>query len=207
MLSFEKLYTRLAAISFFMTLEAISCSSVQGASAMEPIKSQQITKTEPAKVPAGSQGKAASNSAEPAKVQINFQEEFARQLAKAGPKAEGWALFSSSPMNHNGQRWIIRSRVGKKERFKYCFIDQGEKTCSESDLSRDLFMKIQPALKAADKLSHILPNVLDGLAFEYLHAFSGNPQTKRVVFITSHKAFPEDYQKLIEAFNIDSGKK
>lgn len=207
MLSFEKLYTHLAAISLIMTLETISCSSVHGASATEPVKSQRSNPTEPSKQTPGQARSSTASIAEPAKVQISFQEEFARQLAKAGPKAEGWALFSESSMNHNGQRWIIRSRAGKKERFKYCFIDQGQKTCSESDLSRDFFVKIQPVFKAADKLTHILPNVLGGLAFEYLHAFSGNPQTKRVVFITSHKPFPEDYQKLIEAFNLDSSKK
>ena len=202
----KKFLAKSASLSLLLTLETISCSSVHGASPSDPVKSNQPMVAEQAKPGTTSAVSATSNSAEPVKVQLEFQEEFARQLAKAGPKAEGWALFSESPMMHNGQRWIIKSRIGKKDVFKFCLIAQGQNSCSESTLTRDVFAKIQPTLTAADKLQHILPVVFDALTFEYLHAQRGNPQTKRVVFMTSHKPFPEAYQNLIKAFNVD-GKK
>jgi hypothetical protein len=110
-------------------------------------------------------------------------------------------------MMHNGQRWIIKSRVGKTDVFKFCHIEQGLNSCKESSLTRDAFTKIQPAFTAADKLQHILPVAFDALTFEYLHAQRGNPQTKRVVFMTSYNPFPEAYQNLIKAFNVNDGKK
>jgi len=200
----KKFLAKSASLSLVLTIETISCSSVQGASPGEPVKSNQPPVAEQAKTGATN---AAGNTTEPVKVQLEFQEEFARQLAKAGPRAEGWALFSESPMMHNGQRWIIKSRVGKKDVFKFCMIAQGQNSCTESILTRESFAKIQPVFAAADKLEHILPVVFDALTFEYLHAQRSNPQTKRVVFMTSHKPFPEAYQNLIKAFNIEAGKK
>jgi hypothetical protein len=203
----KKIFAKSAPLSLLLALETISCSSVQGASPSDPVKPTMVATTEQSKPAPTPAANAAGNAAEPVKVQSEFQEEFARQLAKAGPKAEGWALFSESPMMHNGQRWIIKSRVGRKDVFKFCHIEQGLNSCKESSLTRDAFAKIQPTFTAADKLQHILPVVFDALTFEYLHAQRGNPQTKRVVFMTSHKPFPEAYQNLIKAFNVNDGKK
>lgn len=203
----KKFLAKSASLSLLLALETISCSSVQGAAPSDPVIAKKAVTGDQAKPAAGVNTVTSGAGVEPEKVQLEFQEEFARQLAKAGPKAEGWALFSESPMMHNGQRWIIKSRVGRKDVFKFCHIEQGLNSCKESSLTRDAFAKIQPTFTAADKLQHILPVVFDALTFEYLHAQRGNPQTKRVVFMTSHKPFPEAYQNLIKAFNVTDGKK
>jgi len=191
---------RVILFTALLAMEHLSCSSVQGASSSDPtsVKNQQMPAEKSSQTPSS------ANTSEPAKIQAIAQEEFARQLAKAGPKAEGWALFSDSPMSHNGQRWIIRSRSGKNEEIRYCVIEQGAKSCTDSLLTRQQFIKIQRTLNTADELSHILPKVFDGVSYEYLHAHSGNPQTKRVVFISSMKPFPAAYTNLIKAFEISA---
>ena len=202
----QKFSLKAVSLSLLLTLETLSCSSVQGAPPTDPVKPK-TSNTAGRQLMAAETVVNGANSTEPAKVQLAFQEEFARQLAKAGPKAEGWALFSESSMSHNGQRWIIKSKSGKKEIIKHCLIEQGQNACVESSLTRASFTKIEPSLRAADKLQHILPVVFDGLRFEYLHAVRGNPQTKRVVFVSSHKPFPEAYQNLIKAFSLETSKK
>lgn len=205
-------------LSLLMTLETLSCSSLQGASPAEPIATDVTTASAGMASPKSgglvskndATGKKAElkqlKSSEPGKVQVSFQEEFARQLAKAGPKAEGWALFSDGPMGHNGQRWIIKSRLGNKDQFKFCLIDQGQDKCKESEISRTQFMNSKPAFDAAEKLEHLAPVAFDGVNYEYLHAFSGNPHTKRVVFISSHEPFPPAYENIIKALALEPQK-
>ncbi len=142
----------------------------------------------------------------PPKIQEDFQNEFARQVVKAGPNSEGWALFSSSSMEDNGQRWIIRSHKPKDEIISFCFIKQGTTKCDTSTPAKRLmtlkeFSKIEAALKAANSLEHILPKVFDGTTYEYLHALNSTPDTVRVVFKTSNTPFPAAYETLIKAFN------
>jgi hypothetical protein len=205
-------------LSFLMILETLSCSSLQGASPAEPVATDVTTASTDMATKKSSEliakkdapGKKVEpkqlKSSEPGKVQLGFQEEFARQLAKAGPKAEGWALFSDGPMGHNGQRWIIKSRLGNKDQYKFCFIDQGQDKCKESELSRTQFMSSKPAFDAAAKLEHLTPAAFDGVNYEYIHAFSGNPHTKRVVFISSHEPFPPAYENIIKALALEPKK-
>ena len=172
-------------ISFFTTILAVtlSCATAQGAST---VASQPAT-------PA---------IQDPPKIQPAFQSLFARQVAAAGPKAEGWALFSNSSMGHNGQRWIIRSHAPKNEVITYCLIKYGETACKSSNLTAKEFETKEPTLKAADKLDHIIPVSFDGVEFEYLHGTSGKPnKTKRVVFISGNKPFPAAYEDLVKIFN------
>ena len=169
-----------------------SCATAQSAPAQLSIPKR------PESMPATSKK---DDAATPAKIQQEFQNEFARQLAAAGKNAEGWALFSDSPMGHNGQRWIIRSSDTKKAGINHCFIKQGESACKITKLSAKELEQILPALKTGDKLTHIIPTAFDALSFEFLHARQANPETKRVVFISSDKPFPEDYENLIKAFN------
>ena len=105
-------------------------------------------------------------------------------------------------MAHNGQRWFIRSHAPKNEVITFCLIKQGETACKLSNLTAKEFAAKEAALKAADKLDHIIPVSFDGVEFEYLHGTSGKPaKTKRVVFITGNKPFPAAYEDLIKAFN------
>lgn len=203
---FHNITSRLISLSLLVTLETISCASLQQAQAGEPLLAKNNNQSAVKEAPLTNAPPATPKAEEPEKVQLTFQEEFARQLAKAGPKAEGWALFSDSPMTHNGQRWIIKSRLGKKDVYKFCLISPGRNACAESDLSRARFLKIEPALKAADQLNHLIPVSFDALTYEYLHAISGNPQTKRVVFKTGMSPFPAEYQNIIKAFNVETPK-
>lgn len=154
----------------------------------------------------GSQSRAFSNlkqtseTSDPAKVQEEFQKEFARELAAAGPKAEGWALFSESGMSFPGQRWIIRTNDAKNDQINLCTIVQGEKTCTRKTITKKQFDSVSATFTKADKLSHLLPTVFDGINFEYLHARAGVPLTNRVVFITSATPFPPDYEAIVMAF-------
>lgn len=214
----RKLTTLMTLLPLLMTLETLSCSSLQGASPVEPVAtvvtaaSSDMTHQKAAGLIAkkDAAGKKAEpkqlKSSDPGKVQLGFQEEFARQLAKAGPKAEGWALFSDGPMGHNGQRWIIKSRLGNKDQFKFCLIDQGQDKCKESEISRTQFMSSKPAFDAAEKLDHLTPAAFDGVNYEYIHAFSGNPHTKRIVFISSHEPFPAAYENIIKALALEPQK-
>lgn len=145
--------------------------------------------------------KLGSDSADPAKIQEEFQKEFARELAAAGPKAEGWALFSEAGMSYPGQRWIIRSNSQTKEVFSFCAIKQTEKKCSKKSISKKQFDHVAQTFAKADKLPHLLPTAFDGVNFEYLHARKGVPATIRVVFISSANPFPPEYEAIITAFN------
>ena len=144
---------------------------------------------------------------EPAKIQAEFQSEFARELAASGPNSEGWALFSDSSMGHNGQKWIIRTNDKKSDTVKLCVIAQQDSKCVHSDVTKEKFDKVSPMLQAGDKLSHVLPTSFDGTSFEYLHAKNSTPNTIRVVFIRSAKPFPAEYENLIKAFNSLNTKK
>ena len=192
MLHYRKLKPALVGIALTITAEVFSCTTVQGASSdIANGKSQSSKK---------SLRSANDAPSEPAKVQLSFQEEFARQLAKAGPKSEGWALFSDSPMTHDGQRWIIRTNDPKNDEITFCLITQGEKSCKLSKMTKKQFEKIEPSLRAGDKLNHILTPSFDALSYEFLHAYNSNPLTKRVVFISGINPFPEAYNALIKAF-------
>jgi hypothetical protein len=169
----------------------LSCTTAQSAPQKEPTKttsaSPKTTNT-------------STNQDLPPKIQLEFQNEFARQLVKAGDKAEGWALFSDSGMGHNGQRWIIRTNDPKNNAVTLCVIKQGDSTCKISKISSKQFTKIGGALKKADQLEHIIPAVFDGITFEYLHATSSVPMIKRLVFLTNAKPLPPEYESLIQAF-------
>lgn len=180
------------------SLAVLSCISANGASVTS-------SPDKPAAIPAKKDGNAPKKVAPP-KIQEDFQNEFARQVVKAGPNSEGWALFSSSSMEDNGQRWIIRSHQPKNEIIAYCFIKQGSTKCDSSTPAKTVmtlkeFSKIEGALKAGNSLEHILPKVFDGTTYEYLHALNSTPDTVRVVFITSNTPFPAAYETLIKAFN------
>ncbi len=218
MVRISKFGNLITLLPLLLTLETLSCSSLQGASPAEPIATD-VTTASASMTPQEGSGLVAKNNApgkkaeskqlkssEPGKVQLGFQEEFARQLAKAGPKAEGWALFSDGPMGHNGQRWVIKSRLGNKDQFKFCLIDQGQEKCKELEISREQFMNSKPAFDAAEKLGHLTPAAFDGVNYEYIHAFSGNPHTKRVVFISSHEPFPPAYENIIKALALEPQK-
>ncbi len=185
-------------------LGLFSCVSTSGTSA--PMASTEKAKGKAKTVlPAPSNSQAKKNAAPP-KIQEEFQNEFARQVIAAGPNSEGWALFSDSSMEHNGQRWIIRSHNPKKDSISFCFIKQGTTKCDTSTpasttMTMPEFSKIEPALKAADSLEHILPVAFDATTYEYLHSHNSTPETIRVVFITSNKPFPAAYETLISAFN------
>jgi hypothetical protein len=173
-------------------LLCLSCITAHGATSKDPPKSSRINlKSAPA----------SDTPSVPRKIQPEFQNEFARQLVQAGDKAEGWALFSDSGMGHNGQRWIIQTNDPKNNSASLCVIKQGETACQSSKISPKQFAKITPTLKKADTLDHILPNVFDGISFEYLHATNSVPVVKRVVFMTSSKPLPEAYENLVRAFN------
>jgi hypothetical protein len=195
--------------SLITVFSGIFCATLYGAALKESLfpskKNSNLDKNGKSSL-INSSSDSSQQEKEPAKVQLAFQEEFARQLANAGPKAEGWALFSESPMSHHGQRWIIKTPGEKADSFKYCLIEQGQKSCSHVDLSPSDFAKIEPVLSAGDKLDHIIPVVFDTVTFEYLHAFAGDPQTKRVVFMRSYNPFPKPYESLIEAFDIKPNK-
>jgi hypothetical protein len=180
------------------SLAIFSCVSANGAAVTS-------SPDKPASIPTKAGGNG-PKKASPPKIQEDFQNEFARQLVKAGPNSEGWALFSSSSMEDNGQRWIIRSHQPKNEVISFCFIKQGTTTCDSSTpaktvMTRKEFSKIEGALKAGNSLEHILPKVFDGTTYEYLHAINSTPDTVRVVFITSNTPFPAAYETLIKAFN------
>jgi hypothetical protein len=172
-------------------LLSLSCVTANSAAAQLPAAKNQIVSGKP---------KTADNIVNPPKIQQEFQNEFARQLVKAGEKAEGWALFSDSTMGHNGQHWIIRTNDPKNNTINLCAIKQGDTTCQNTAINAKQFAKIQGFLKTADGLKHILPTVFDGISFEYLHATSSVPELKRVVFLTSAKPFPSAYEDLINAF-------
>jgi hypothetical protein len=155
----------------------------------------------PRNTPAQAKPAAAVTSNEPAKIQEEFQNEFARQLAKAGPKSEGWALFSDSSMGHNGQRWYIKSNEPKNDVVTFCLLKQGETKCKNRVIPAKRFQEMTASLKQGDTLGHLLPTVFDGISFEYLHASNSVPAVKRVVFKTSATPFPEAYENLIKAFN------
>lgn len=213
-----KLTNFMTFLPLLVTLETLSCSSLHGASPAEPVATD-VSTAAPVMASQNAPGLIAKNNApakkaepkqlkssEPGKVQLSFQEEFARQLAKSGPKSEGWALFSDGPMGHNGQRWIIKSRLGNKDQYKFCLIDQGQDKCKELEISRTQFMSSKPAFDAAEKLEHLAPVAFDGVTYEYIHAFSGNPHTKRVVFVSSHEPFPAAYENIIKALALEPQK-
>jgi hypothetical protein len=181
-----------------LLLGIFSCVSENGASA-------ERSNTDKSKVK-GSPTTPAATKPSPPKVQEEFQNEFARQVVTAGEKSEGWALFSSSSMEDNGQRWIIRSNNPGDDKITFCLIKQGRTKCETSPASLTKltlaeFAKIEPVLKAGDSLDHIVPVAFDALTYEYLHAHTGVPQTNRVVFITGSKPLPAAYEALIKAFN------
>ncbi len=187
-------FASLASVSSFFAglLLCASCTTAHSAPKNESSKSAGVS-SKPATT--------AANPELPPKIQTEFQNEFARQLVKAGDKAEGWALFSDSGMGHNGQRWIIRNHETKNPSITLCVIKQGDDSCKLSKLSAKQFAKIEGTLKTGDRLESIIPTVFDGISFEYLHATSSVPVIKRVVFITSAKPLPEAYELLIKAFN------
>jgi hypothetical protein len=139
-----------------------------------------------------------TDAADPDRIQEHFQREFARELAAAGPKAEGWALFSEGGMSYPGQRWLIRPSPDKP--MSLCIIRQTDKTCTRKSVTKEQFAKAVPVFKKADQLTHLLPVSFDGVNFEYLHARSGVPLTNRVVFITSANPFPADYEAIVATF-------
>ncbi len=138
--------------------------------------------------------------ANPPKVQEGFQKDFAREVAAAGPKAEGWALFSDGGMSYPGQRWLIRTNSAKKDSLTLCVIMQSEKTCTRKAITKKQFDAVAQTFTQADKLAHILPTSFDGMNFEYLHAKTGVPTTNRVVFLTSATPFPTEYEAIVLAF-------
>jgi hypothetical protein len=144
--------------------------------------------------------KPGTDSADPAKIQPEFQNEFARQLAAAGPKAEGWALFSEAGMSFPGQRWIIRTNTPGKDAISLCEIKQTQKSCTKRSITKKQFDRFTSTFAQADKLSHLLPTSFDGINFEYLHARTGVPTPVRVVFISSATPFPPEYEAIVTAF-------
>lgn len=135
-----------------------------------------------------------------ARVQGIWQARFEMALQEAGTGAEGWALFSDSPMGHTGQQMVIRHTDGE---LKLCYASQAENDCTYQSLSADKWQPLFKVTTTSDGLGDRPLQTFDTLNLEYVH-LKNNRDTivpvARVFFMADVKPLPNDYNLLLNAF-------
>lgn len=142
----------------------------------------------------------ASAASTDARVQIEWQQRFQREIELAGNGAEGWALFADSSMGHTGQQLVVQKPQGD---LTLCYAKAGEQDCETKPLAATTWTPRLPALKEADALKDRPLQSFDGITLEYVHLKNEANSARtiaRVYFMLDHRALPKAYDELMDAF-------